>query len=280
VDGSGGHWTSTTSLRNRSSAWIIDMNYGDVLPYPKSQTLHVWPVRGGYPMLTTVVTDTTGGPGSGTVKRSVSGADYTTYCDYDPEAKSSPCIGTDQWPEGGQRYTQGKKVTLTAKPDKVSVFEGWSGYDACEGKKGSCTVTLSHDITAMSDASDDITVTAVFASYPTMSGSPSSKNYGKVKVWKTASAGFTIKNNTTHGKQDLIISDISLTGDTHFTILADKSNKCAPVPYVLNPGKSCSFKVTFTPEAAAGAQTATLTVSSSDPVAQEVSITLIGQGKP
>ena len=280
ADGSGGYWTSTTFLRNRSSAWIVDMNYGDILPNPKAgqQMLYIWPVRGGYPMLTTVVADITGGPGvgpgTGTVAKSPLGADCNTYCNAD----SSSCCGTTEWPEGSERYPQGKKVTLTAKPAKGSVFAYWSGYPACEGKKGTCTVTMSHDPVA---STDDLTVIANFSSSPTAAVSPSKgKNYGKVKILKTAPASFTVKNSTVNGKQDLIVSSISLTGDPDFTILADKSNKCQPLPYTLKPGKTCSFRAAFTPTAVVGEQKTMLTVLSDDPIVQSVDITLTGQGKP
>jgi hypothetical protein len=278
ADGSGGHWTSTTFLRNRSSAWIVDMNYGDILPNPKAgqQMLHVWPVRGGYPMLTTVVADEAVFPvtGASKVLKSSAGADCSTYCD------PNLCALTplDEWPEGSERYNQGKNVTLTAKPQKGSVFAGWSGYDPCNGKKGSCTVTMS----------EDLTVTANFSSAPTAVMSPPvAKNFGRVKVNKTVFATFTVRNTTANGKQDLTvdtISDAAISGvDVDQFSIDPTRNKCATQadPYVLKAGKSCTFRVAFTPTTT-GDKTATLTISSDDPDANRssISVTLTGQGKP
>lgn len=262
-DGTGGHWTSTTYMRTRSNAWIVDMVYGDTEPNPKAgqRALHVWPVRGGYPALTTLTTSSLG-PGTGTVTKNPSGADCTEYCD----KAALYCCSTAEWPEGAERYPQGKKVTLTAKPAKDSVFVGWSGYTSCGGKAGTCAVTMT----------DDFVITAAFASHSTISVVPSSaKDFGKISVSKAATANFTIKNNTTNGKADLTISSISLAGDTNFTIPADK-NKCVS-PYVLKPGKSCTFKVVFSPTAT-GVLNDTLTVFSDDPLNPAITVSLTGQG--
>ena len=115
VTDTGGRWTSTTFSKIKSSAWTIDLFYGDVLSNPKGDGLHVWPVRGAYPMLTA---SATAGTGTGAIAKSPLGADCTTYCD----VYSANCCGTTEWPAGSDRYTQGKKVVLTAKPDKGSVF--------------------------------------------------------------------------------------------------------------------------------------------------------------
>lgn len=276
VTDSGGRWSSTTYMGSPSSAWVVDMYYGDIIPNPKggSQTLYVWPVRGAYPMLTTVVADEPAFPVSGTSKvvKSPTGADCATYCD----AFSSNCCATTEWPEGSERYNQGKKVTLTAKPQKGSVFAGWSGYSTCEGKKGACVVTLSHDPEA---STDDVAVTANFISQPTAMVSPAStKNFGKVRVGKTASPTFTVKNTTTNGKQNLTISSILLSGGVDFSI-PDATNKCAaaPISNVLGPGKSCTFKVVFAPTAV-GPFRDTLTISSDDPDHPSITVSLTGQG--
>jgi hypothetical protein len=278
ADGSGGYWTSTTFLRNRSSAWMVDMNYGDILPNPKAgqQMLNVWPVRGGYPMLTTVVADEpVSVTGISKVLKSSAGADCSTYCDPNLCALTPP----DEWPEGSERYNQGKNVTLTAKPQRGYVFTGWSGYDPCNGKKGSCTVTMS----------EDLIVTANFSSTPTAVVSPApAKNFGRVKVNKTVFATFKVRNTTANGKQDLTVdtisSDASISGaDAGEFSIDPNRNKCETKadPYVLKAGKSCTFRVAFTPTTP-GDKTATLTIFSDDPdpARSSISVTLTGQGKP
>jgi len=264
VTDSGGRWTSTTYMRNTPSAWAVDLLYGDIVPNPKagSQMLYIWPVRGSYPMLT-VSTVSSEGSGAGTVTKSPSGAGCATFCD----ASSPNCCGTTEWPEGSERYVRGKKVTLTAKPAKGSIFASWSGYDVCEGKKGTCVVTM---------GSDDLVITANFASYPTAAISPASaKNFGKVKVSRTKPVVFTLRNLTTNGKQDLTISSITLTTGTDFSVPAG-TNKCEAMG-TLAAGKSCTFKVVFSPTAT-GNLSDVLTITSDDPVNPTITVNLTGQG--
>ncbi|HEY3276101.1 MAG TPA: DUF1566 domain-containing protein, partial [Syntrophorhabdaceae bacterium] len=241
---SGGHWTSTTSLRTRTAAWITEMTLGDEIPYPNSGALHVWPVRENFPLLLAEVNNG-GGPGSGTVVKSPAGVDCTTYC-------TDPCPA-DLWPTGSSRYNLNKRVTLAAKPDKNSIFSGWSTDppDLCPGK-GNCAVTLS----------SDIIVTANFTSNPTLQLAPSSKNYGVAKTGRTAIASFTVVNRTTLGKQNLTIDSISLEGvDAGEFVIDPSKDKCSGK--TLLPGKSCTFRVLFQPEVA-GIKNARVTVLSAD----------------
>ena len=262
VTDTGGRWSSTTYMRSTSSAWTADLFYGDIVANPKAgqQTLFVWPVRGGYPMLT-VVTASSQGPGTGTVTKTPAGADCTTYCN----VSSSTCCGSTEWPEGSERYTEGKKLTLTAKAAKGSIFAGWSGYAGCDGKKGACIVTV---------GDQDLEITANFASYPTAVISPASKkNFGRVRVSRKVSVPFVLRNNVTNGRQDLTINSILLSTGTDFSIPAE-TNKCTGT---LGAGKACAFRVVFSPTAA-GSLSDVLTVSSDDPVNPAITIDLTGQG--
>ena len=254
-----GHWSSTTSLRNPGGAKIVDMTFGDIITYSKgSGRLHVWPIRGNYPLLQVIIADA-GGGGTGTVATSPEGVGCTTYCV--PEACPS-----DLWPDGSQRYPEDKKVTLKAKAATNSVFTGWTvNPGVCEGK-GSCAVTMV----------SDVTVTANFTSLATLSLTPATKKYSKTKTTKTASATFTVKDLTTLGKQPLAIDSIELAGanpDQFF--INPVKDKCTG--QTLSAGKSCTIQVVFAPTSA-GVKTAILSVSSADDTDSPRTATLSGEG--
>ncbi len=254
-----GHWSSTTSLKNPGAAKIVDMTFGDIISLSKgSGRLHVWPVRGNYPLLQVNIANA-GGGGTGTVTTSPKGVGCTTYCA--PEMCPS-----DEWPEGSARYPEDKKVTLKAKAATNSVFTGWTvSPGVCEGK-GSCTVSMV----------SDITVTANFTSLATLSLTPATKKYSKTKTTKTSSATFTLKDLTTYGKQPLSIDSIELTGTNADQFLINPAkDKCTG--QTLGAGKSCTIQVVFAPTSA-GAKTAVLSVSSADDPDSPRTATLSGEG--
>ena len=160
-----------------------------------------------------------------------------------------------------ETFLRGTPVKLTAKADADSVFKGWSG--ACTGTARTCSLVMS----------DDHTVTVTLVSDPTIKVTPSQKKYGRVRLTRTRTAIFTIRNKTTNGKKDLTIG--AITADNAAFVLVDDSCSDTTVP----PKGSCKFKVQFIP-VTEELQTATITIPSNDPGATTTSITLTGQGVP
>jgi hypothetical protein len=120
--------------------------------------------------------------------------------------------------------------------------------------------------------SDDHAVTATFVSDPTIKATPSRKNYGRVRITRTRTAIFTIRNKTTNGKKDLVIG--AITADNAAFVLVDDACSGTTVP----PKGSCRFKVRFVP--VTGLQNATIEILSNDPAVAMTEISLTGQGVP
>lgn len=155
-----------------------------------------------------------------------------------------------------------KRVTLTAKPDNLSVFAGWSG--ACSGKAPRCRVRVSG---AQS-------VAAQFISQPTIAVSPARKNLGGVAVGRQKVAVFRITNKTVKGRQDLNIGSIALSGEGGPFSLAEDTCSGAAV----GPGRRCTVRVLFSP-AEAGSAEATMTIPSDDPANPEKTVTVLANGR-
>jgi len=159
-------------------------------------------------------------------------------------------------------YPKARRITLTAKPDPVSAFAGWSG--ACTGKAPRCRVRVD----------GDQSVTAHFTSQPTIAASPARKNLGTVPVGRDKIAVFRIANKTAKGRQDLNIGSIALSGEGGpFSLAEDNCSRSA-----VGPGRRCTVRVLFSPDAP-GAAEATLTIPSDDPVSPEKTVTVLGSGR-
>ena len=148
-------------------------------------------------------------------------------------------------------YTQGTKVTLTAKADVNFTFSGWSG-GGCTGTK-TCTVKVG----------SEITVTASFAlKTPDMSVSPGSLDFGSVKSGKKTTKTLKITNN---GSGNLVITLLGLEG-TDFSIQGSGT-------VTIKAKKSYSLKVLCTPTSG-GLKTATLKIDSNDPDTPTLEVSL------
>ena len=148
-------------------------------------------------------------------------------------------------------YTQGTKVTLTAKADVNSTFTGWSG-GGCSGT-GTCIVIMNADIA----------VTAAFsAGPPAISVSPSSLDFGSVKIGKKITKTLKITNISS---RNLVITFSGLEG-TDFNIQGSSS-------VIIKAKKSYSLKVLCTPTSG-GLKTATLEIDSNDPDTPTLEISL------
>jgi hypothetical protein len=156
-------------------------------------------------------------------------------------AGASPCSAT---------YLPGTTVTLVATPDTGASFAGWT---PCAGKS-SCTIAMNRDVTAA----------ATFTPWaPTLVATPTYKDFGARKAGKRATAGFTVTNTTTKGVADLAIGAISVGGTDGVQFeLVEGKDRCSGK--TLEPGKSCTFQVSFVP-ASANTKSATITIPSNDP---------------
>ena len=234
----GGHWSSTNSLRTRTAAWVIDMTAGDAIGYGKTGDLHVWPVRGNYPLLTVTSTDSSGGPGAGTVSKSPPGKPCLAY--------GTVCT-PPEWPSNSARYNRGTVVTLTPRPDAKSVFSGWSGGGGCPDPEHPfiCTVAITQDAS----------VIATFTSQPAL---------------------FTITNRVLHGRQPLSIGVIALSGANadQFSISAS-ADHCSN--QTLQATQSCTFKVIFQPTTT-GIKNGQIDISSTSVPVQSTTVLIRGTG--
>ncbi len=178
------------------------------------------------------------GSGTGTVTSSPKGIVCGTTCQYG--------------------FKPGTKVTLTAKADGTAIFTGWTG--ACSGTT-SCKVTMSADVN----------VGATFVSESHLTVSPISKDYGKVKINKTKSATFTLKNT---GKKNVNIASLAFAG-TNADQFAKSADKCSGTTLAAN--KTCTAAVVFAPKSA-GAESATLNIVSDDTSHPGIDVPLTGAG--
>ncbi|MFN3480893.1 MAG: DUF1566 domain-containing protein, partial [Thermodesulfovibrionales bacterium] len=101
------YWSSTTYAGDTVNAWIVDMWFGYVDAYYKTNFLYVWPVRAGQVGNLYNLVISKSGTGSGTVTSSDGGINCGADC--------------------SEQYASGTTVTLTATPDSGSTFAGWSG---------------------------------------------------------------------------------------------------------------------------------------------------------
>ena len=154
---------------------------------------------------------------------------------------SSP-VGINCGSDCSESYDQGTSVTLTATPASGSTFGDWSG-SGCSGT-GTCVVIMN---TA-------IVVTAAFsAGPPAISVSPSSLDFGSVKIGKKITKTLKITKNSS---RNLMITLSGLEG-TDFSIQGSSS-------VTIKAKKSCSLKVLCTPTSG-GLKTATLEIQTNDP---------------
>ena len=171
------------------------------------------------------------GTGSGTITSSPAGINCGSDCN--------------------ESYDQGTSVTLTATPAPGSTFGGWS-QGGCSGT-GTCVVIMNADIA----------VTAAFsAKAPAISVSPSSLDFGSVKIGKKITKTLKITNISS---RNLVIALSGLEG-TDFSIQGSSS-------ITIKAKKSCSLKVLCTPTSA-GLKTATLEIQSNDPDTPTLKISL------
>ena len=162
--------------------------------------------------------------------------------------------------EGGtcsKAFPHNTRVTLVAKPAAGWTLQGWSG--ACTGK--TCSVLVNDAKSAL----------ATFIKSPTALASPATKNFGNVRLTKSAVAVFTVFNKTTKGIAPLQIGQITLSAfQDEFTLQDDNcSNKT-----VVSNGK-CTFKVKFAAHTVGRNKTLNASIPSND-LASPLAIKIYG----
>jgi hypothetical protein len=120
----------------------------------------------------------------------------------------------------------------------------------------------------MTIAGKTFTVSQAAASIPTISVSPTSINFGSVRVGRTSASSVTISNK---GTATLTINSITMTGQSASSFT--QTNNCAS----LAANKSCTAQVTFKPSST-GSKSASLSISSNDSAHSPVSVSLSGTG--
>lgn len=123
------------------------------------------------------------------------------------------------------------------------------------------------DTSIVSDWSNPLTVSI---SLPKISVTPTAYNFGNVKVKKSKTGSFRVKNSGT--VYLLISSSITGTGVSMFTITNGGGSK------TIKPGKTLIIKVAFKPTST-GSKTSTLKITSNDPDTPKVDIPLTGTGQ-
>jgi hypothetical protein len=134
------------------------------------------------------------------------------------------------------------------------------------------TLSITHNATNQTNPTNiSLTGTGVSANAPVISVTPTSENYGNVKVKKSKSASFVVKNT---GKTNLTITSSAITGTdaSSFTITSGSGSK------TIKPGKSLTIKVAFKPTST-GAKSGNLEITSNDPVTPTLDISLSGTGQ-
>ena len=153
-------------------------------------------------------------------------------------------------------YSSGTLVTLTATPNSGYTFNHWSG-DA-SGTNNPVTLTID----------SNKTVTGNFTS---TSVTPASYPFGNVKVKKSKTASFVVKNNGT-ANLSILSSTITGTNASMFKITSGGGSK------TIKPGKTLTIKVAFKPTST-GSKSANLEINSNDPVTPTLDIPLTGTGQ-
>ena len=179
-------------------------------------------------------------------------------------------------------------ATLTGNVGTLSApFSVASGGGAFKlSPKQSLTVTVQFSPTAAGPASGSLSIThnatnqtsptnvslgGTGINVPVISVTPTSNDYGKVKVKGSKNASFVVKNT---GEADLSISGSKVTGAdaSMFSITSGSGSE------TISPGKSLTIKVAFKPTST-GSRSAILEITSNDPVTPTLDVPLKGTGQ-
>jgi hypothetical protein len=149
-----------------------------------------------------------------------------------------------------------------------------AALDPCnetEERFTSITVSLDNDGDLLYDSADPDCGPAA----PHIVVTPPDGDFGDVTVGNTSAVEVTISNT---GTADLDLLDGVLSDMTNFSLdLNGGSSPCGDTPPPIAPSGSCTVSVVFMPQSVA-AFTATITVTSNDPINSPLNIPLTGNG--
>ncbi len=111
--------------------------------------------------------------------------------------------------------------------------------------------------------------------YPQLVVEPEEYNFGSVVVGSSKSKVFEVKNE---GFTDLTITEIKFKGKEFTLNLSGGYSPCGNPPVTLQPGNSCTFEVTFTPQKDKESK-ASIEIKSNDPSSKGFKVQLYGKGR-
>ena len=199
-----------------------------------------------------------------------------------PAIPSGPTSGM-----AGTSYSYSTGGSVSALGNPVEYQFDWKGDGSNLSAYGSATQsntwTVAGTYSVRARARDTINTSAVSdwssglavtisgnAEIPIISVTPISYDFGSVKVKRSKTASFKVTNS---GKANLTIISTSIKGAdaSMFTISGGGSK-------TIKPGKSLTIRVAFKPTST-GSESATLEITSNDPVTPTLDIALTGTGQ-
>jgi hypothetical protein len=189
-------------------------------------------------------------------------ASFTTQ--YQLTTAANPTIGGTVTPASGNYYAAGTIVSLNATPNANYAFSNWTGSVA-NPSSAATTVTM--------NAPQSVTANFVASTTPGVTASPTSLNFGDVKLCQSKKEILTLLDDGTKNVLIGPVSFIDVVGNP-----ADFSFKEYCNGGVLGPkrGHSCTFAVEFSPSEAAP-ESATLNIVTNAP-GSPVQVPLTGTG--
>jgi hypothetical protein len=195
-----------------------------------------------------------------------------------PVAPSGPTTGIIN---ASYAYTTGGSTSSNGSPVKYQFDWKGDGSDLSSWGAGNqikaWTVAGSYNVSARARSTTNVSIISgwsspltVAISVPKISVTPTTYEFGNVKVKKSKTASFRVTNS---GTADLSMSTSIAGADASmFRIMIGGGNK------TIKPGKTLTIRVAFRP-ASTGSKSATLEITSNDPVTPTVGIALTGTGQ-
>lgn len=268
---------STSSLSNPVEYQFDWKGDGtDLSPYGSDIQSKVWTVGGIYNVRarsrdtvnTTVVSDWSAG-----LSVSISAETVST-----PTPPTCPITGVI-----GKTYTYSSKGSTSNFGNTVEYQFDWKGDGSDLSSWGPATQTKTwtipgiYNVRARARSVPNVSVMSswsnplvVSVSVPRISVTPTTYDFGNMKVKRSKITSFTLKNNGTVNLQ--ISSSITGVDQSMFRITGGSGSK------TIKPGKTLTIRVTFKPTSK-GSKISTLEITSNDPITPIIDITLIGTGE-
>lgn len=205
-------------------------------------------------------------------------ADYTEALWKEIAANSDTCVGGSIMAYSDEWY-KGEYSTDPGCPDNDPAYHSTCGYPASSHPDGYCneewlgimrTVDNGNNPDIMEPRAAYYRLQALWVPSPSISISPTSKDFGNINVNNTSTPQtFTISNT---GTANLNIGTITTTNPVEFRI---QNDNCSA--HTISPSGTCTVQVVFSP-ASLGSKTANLSIPSNDPHKNPLDVPLSGSG--